>query len=106
MLPKQAAEHGSLTAMLMMRLGPWTRAGSPLILLLVPAIYVILAASVAAAGVAYVGEPPDGTASFETTVPLVEALQDQNVSRIVLISNYSIDHELDSHLGSPLLIQR
>jgi hypothetical protein len=71
-----------------------------------PAIYVMLAASVAAAGVAYVGEPLAGTASFETSVSLMEALQDQNISRIVLLSNYSIDHELDSHLGSPLLINR
>jgi hypothetical protein len=89
-----------------MRWGPWTRAASPLVSFLVPVFYVIMLTSVAAAGVVYVGEPPDGTASFETTVSLVEALQDQNVNRIVITSNYSIDHLLDSHMGSPLLIAR
>jgi hypothetical protein len=67
---------------------------------------MVVAASVAAAGVAYVGEAQDGTASFGTTVSLVQALQDQNVTRIVITSNYSIDHVLDSYLGSPLLIAR
>ena len=35
-----------------------------------------------------------------------QALQDRNVTSIVITSNYSIDHLLDSYLGSPLLIAR
>jgi hypothetical protein len=83
-----------------------TRACSPLLKFLASILYVVAAASVVAASVAYVGEPQGGTASFGTPVPLDQALQDQNVTRIVITSNYSIDHLLDSYLGSPLLIAR
>lgn len=69
--------------------------------LLVAAIIFYAFISTASAGTAYVAQPQQ-----PNSTTLVQALSDSSVSQILLLTNYSVNDELDQFKDRPLQINR
>jgi hypothetical protein len=73
------------------------------IALIITVIYYHRYASTVAAadGIAYLAQPQQ-----HNSTTLVQALSDSSVSRIILLTNYSVNEELEDFKDKPLQINR